>query len=175
MGIGSLAGPVVAAAVILGESAIEGINDSKLLSPKTRERLAAQIEKTALSHAIAWASVEEIDEMNIYHAAKLAMKRAVSQLCLRPDFLLIDGRDQIQMEIDQLAIVKGDRRSVSIAAASIIAKVHRDRWMTELDSQYPGYHLAKHKGYASLEHRTCLTQLGPSNLHRKSFQWKPVY
>ncbi|NBX92316.1 MAG: ribonuclease HII [Proteobacteria bacterium] len=175
VGMGCLAGPVIAAAVILNPQNIPaGITDSKLLSPKKRENLKILIEQSAIDFAVGQASVEEIDTLNIYHAARLAMKRAVEKLSLRPDFLLVDGRAKIDLDISQQAIVQGDKHCVSIGAASIVAKVFRDKMMTEFDLQYPGYAFAKHKGYGSVVHRTCLQEKGPCPIHRKSFSWTPV-
>ncbi len=175
VGMGCLAGPVVAAAVILPPHGIPaGLNDSKLLTPKRRELLSSQLGAIAVEQAVAWASVEEIDSLNIFQAARLAMRRAVEKLRVTPQFLLIDGRASIDLRIPQLSIIQGDRKSVSIAAASIIAKVYRDRWMVELDLEYPGYGLSKHKGYGSREHRMNLMRLGRSAIHRESFCWSPV-
>lgn len=175
VGMGCLAGPVVAAAVILNPDHIPlGLNDSKLISAKKREHLVKDIEELAQAVAIGWASVEEIDSINIFQAARLAMKRAVLGLKIVPDFLLIDGRTSVEMAIEQTAIIKGDQKSVSIAAASIIAKVYRDDWMQRLDEEFPGFELAKHKGYGSRTHRLHLMRLGPSPIHRKSFHWTPV-
>lgn len=175
VGMGCLAGPVVAGALILDLTAIpEGITDSKLLSPKKRELLQVSLENAALAFAIGIASVEEIDSLNIYQAARLAMKRAVENLSIRPDFLLVDGRAQIDLSIAQKAIIKGDQQSASIGAASIIAKVYRDRLMTALDQDFPGYEFARHKGYGSVLHRQHLQSRGPSPIHRKSFSWKAV-
>lgn len=175
VGMGCLAGPVVAAAVILDPMNIpEGITDSKLISPKKRQLLKLRIEEAALDKAIGMASVEEIDEINIYQAARLAMKRAVEKLTLKPDFLLIDGRASVDLPIHQKSIIKGDQSCLSIGAASIIAKVFRDQLMADLDQKYPGYEFARHKGYGSVLHRQCLQQRGPSPIHRKSFSWTPV-
>lgn len=175
VGMGCLAGPVVAAAVILNLDKIpNGITDSKAISAKKRELLRPLIEESALAWAIGEASVEEIDELNIYHAARLAMKRAVENLTLKPDFLLIDGRAKLDVNTAQISIVKGDQQSVSIAAASILAKVYRDNMMCDLDRTYPGYEFAKHKGYGSVLHRQNLQKNGPSPLHRKTFSWSPV-
>lgn len=175
VGVGCLAGPVVAAAVILNLKDIpKGITDSKKLSEKKREELSVEIKNRSLGYAIGRAEVEEIDTINIYHAARLAMKRAVDSLQLKPDFLLMDGRGKILCEIPQLAVVKGDLLSISIGAASIIAKVYRDTLMQELDTQYPGYFFAKHKGYGSVLHRQNLQEKGRSPIHRKSFSWTPV-
>lgn len=175
VGMGCLAGPVIAAAVVLDQTNIPpGIKDSKLLSPKKRESLKQLIEDSALDFAIGLATVEEIDSLNIYHAARLAMKRAVEKLTKSPDYLLVDGRAKIDLNISQQAIVQGDKHCVSIGAASIIAKVYRDSLMFELDEKYPGYEFAKHKGYGSVVHRKHLQEKGPSAIHRKSFSWTPV-
>ena len=175
VGMGCLAGPVVAAAVILNPQDLpEGINDSKKLSAKKRESISLEIKKRALAFNIAHATVEEIDQINIYHAAKLAMKRAIEGLTLKADFVLMDGRGTLDIVTPHLAIVKGDSLSLSIGAASIIAKVTRDHWMEEYDQKIPGYGFSKHKGYGSLFHRQCLTQKGPSEIHRKTFSWAPV-
>lgn len=173
--MGCLAGPVVAAAVIFDLNDVpRGLNDSKLIPEKTRKKLAAEVEKRARAFAIGWASVAEIDSINILQAARLAMKRAVESLAVQPDHLLIDGRSRIDLPLSQLSIIKGDQKSVSIAAASIVAKVYRDQWMTRLDLEYGGYEFSKHKGYGSREHRLNLQRLGPSPIHRKSFSWTPV-
>jgi len=175
VGMGCLAGPVVAAAVILPFGIIlEGLNDSKLMSAKSRESMVERIHAVALSYSIQHATVDEIDELNIYHAARLAMKRAIESLKIPADYALIDGRAKIDLSIPQLSIIKGDQISVSIAAASVLAKVFRDQWMREFDISYPGYEFAKHKGYGSVLHRTHLQDLGPSPIHRKSFSWTPV-
>ena len=175
VGMGCLAGPVVAAAVILDVNSIpDGVDDCKKLSPKKRKSLSIEIYEVALAWSISHATVEEIDHFNIYHAAKLAMKRAVEGLEPKADFVLMDGRGKIDLSIPQLAIVKGDALSFSIGAASIIAKVYRDEWMVKLDESYPGYGLAKHKGYGSELHRTSLQKLGSTKIHRKSFSWTPV-
>ncbi len=175
VGMGCLAGPVVAAAVILDPNDIpDGIDDSKKLSAKKREQISLEVKKRALAFHIAQASVEEIDSINIYHAAKLAMKRAIEGLSLKSDYVLMDGRGSLEISIPHLAIVKGDSLSLSIGAASIIAKVTRDQWMEEFDQTIPGYGFSKHKGYGSVFHRQCLTEIGPSIIHRKSFSWTPV-
>lgn len=175
VGRGCLAGPVVAAAVILPAGELpEGINDSKMLSPKRRAELSVLIKAIAVAHSIGFSTVEEIDEINILQATRLAMQRAVFALRPSADFLLIDGKDLIDVSIPQRGIIRGDRLSVSIAAASIIAKVYRDDWMTELDAAYPGYEFAKHKGYGSEAHRRHLQAKGLSPVHRKSFAWTPV-
>ena len=174
-GMGCLAGPVVASAVILQSTRIpKGINDSKLLTPKIRERLSAEIKEAAKAFAIAMASVEEIDTINIYHAGRLAMVRALNSLSLVPSYVLADGKGKLQTQIPYEMIVGGDRKSVSVGAASILAKVHRDSLMRDLDQKFPGYDFALHKGYGSEHHRRRLEALGRSPIHRKSFTWTPV-
>ena len=173
-GRGALAGPVAAAAVILPpETALEGIwaqvRDSKLLSSQERERLAQAIQAAALDWSVGMASAQEIDRMGIAAATRLAMQRAVEGLSQRPDYLLVDWMQLPGVNIPQERFVKGDQRIVSIAAASILAKVHRDRWMVALDARYPGYGFARHKGYGTPEHREALARLGPCPEHRHSF------
>jgi ribonuclease HII len=171
VGRGPLFGPVVAAAVILAPGCgLAGLNDSKKLSEKKRNALDIEIRANAVAWAIAAVDAETIDRINIRQASLLAMRRAVEQLALSPDFLLIDGRDTIAWEGPQQAVIHGDAISVSIAAASILAKVHRDSLIVELDRQYPGYGLAQHKGYPCPAHQAALQRLGPTPLHRKSFQ-----
>jgi ribonuclease HII len=168
-------GPVVAAAVILPRgSRLQdlGINDSKKLPAKKRNELDMEIRGQAVAWAIAAVDVETIDRINIRKASLLAMRLAVEQLALTPDYLLIDGIDTIDWPCPQQSVIKGDATSLSIAAASILAKVHRDRLIIELDSQFPGYGLASHKGYGTPEHMAALTRLGPTPLHRKN--WSPV-
>jgi ribonuclease HII len=148
---------------------LPGLNDSKKLSEKKRAELDVEIRANAVSWAIAEADAETIDRINIRQASLLAMRRAVEQLALSPDFLLIDGRDTIDWECPQQAIIRGDGTSVSIAAASVLAKVYRDRLLVELDREYPGYGLAQHKGYPCPTHLAALERLGPTPLHRKSF------
>jgi ribonuclease HII len=173
VGRGPLFGPVVAAAVILAAGCVpDGLNDSKKLSEKKRLILDAQIRHSAVAFAIAAVDVETIDRINIRRASLLAMRMAVEQLQPAPDFLLIDGRDTIDWPTPQQAVIKGDATSFSIAAASILAKVCRDRLIVDLDAQYPGYGLARHKGYPSPLHLEALRRLGPTPLHRKSY--KPV-
>ena len=169
-GRGPLAGPVFAGAVILPKDYIpEGLNDSKKLSEKKRDLLFDQI----TSHAIAWgfgiASPEEIDEINILNASMLAMKRAVESLSVSPDFLLIDGNIARGFSQKAVPVIKGDAKSPSIAAASIIAKVTRDRQCEELDRAYPEYGIAKHKGYPTKDHMNAVREHGPSPIHRKTF------
>lgn len=169
-GRGPLAGPVCAAAVILPEGmVIEGIDDSKKLSEKKREQLFDIIREKAAAYNVGWASVEEIEEINILNAAMLAMKRAVEGLPVEPDFALIDGNKRPELSIPCVDIVKGDAKSQSIGAASILAKVSRDRLMKELAEKYPEYGFEKHKGYGSALHREMILKYGPCEIHRLSF------
>jgi ribonuclease HII len=173
VGRGPMFGPVVAGAVILAPKCrIDGLDDSKKLSEKKRNEFDIQIREQAVAWAIAAVDVETIDRINIRNASLLAMRTAVSQLALTPDYLLIDGCDTIDWPCPQQSVIHGDGTSFSIAAASILAKVYRDRKLVELDAQYPGYGLASHKGYCSPEHREALARLGPTPLHRKN--WSPV-
>jgi ribonuclease HII len=170
VGRGPMFGPVVAAAVILPiDCHLPGLTDSKKLSEKLRNEFEIEIRKSAVAWSVAAVDVETIDRINIREASLLAMKMAVEKLVLGPDYLLIDGRDSIDWPCEQLAVVKGDGTSKSIAAASVVAKVHRDRLMVEFDQTYPGYGLARHKGYCSAEHLAALKRLGPTPQHRKSF------
>jgi ribonuclease HII len=170
VGRGPLFGPVVAAAVILPMGCrLPGLTDSKLLSEKRRTQLEPEIRANAIAWAIAVVDAETIDRINIRQASLLAMRLAVEQLTLSPDFLLIDGRDQIDWPCPQQSVIHGDSTSLSIAAASVLAKVYRDRLLVEFDSQFPGYGLASHKGYGSREHLAALARLGPTPLHRRSF------
>lgn len=171
-GRGCLAGPVVAAAVILPENFYHPLlTDSKQLTESQREKLRPIIESEALAWGIGVVSPEEIDQINILHASFLAMHRAIDQLVLTPDLLLIDGnRFDPYPEIAHVCIVKGDAKYTSIAAASILAKTHRDELMLTLDKDYPGYGLSGHKGYPTPAHREAIRQLGPSPIHRKSFR-----
>ena len=169
-GRGPLCGPVVAAAVILrDEDPIEGLNDSKKLSAKKREALYGEICTRALAYSIASASPEEIDELNILGATMLAMQRAISELSPSADFALIDGNTVRNMPVPAVGVVKGDAISSSIAAASILAKVTRDRLCLEHDRLYPGYGIAGHKGYPTAAHMEAVRRLGPSPIHRRSF------
>lgn len=170
-GRGPLAGPVCAAAVILPENLeIEGLNDSKKLTEKKREALFEVIKEKAISYSIAFASVEEIESVNILEATFLAMNRAVEGLDVNADFALIDGnRVPKGSKIPCATVVKGDSLSMSIAAASVLAKVTRDRLMLELDGQYPEYNFKKHKGYGTKEHTELIKKYGPSPIHRLSF------
>ena len=175
VGRGCLFGPVVAAAVILSPSAAEallkaGVKDSKQLRGATREILYETIKIHAVDCRIGMASVQEIDRINILQASLLAMRRAIAHLCVTPDLCLIDGNRPIpNFAIAQQTIIKGDQTEVAIAAASIIAKVWRDRLLVRLDRRYPGYCLASNKGYGSCAHQEALQTLGPSRQHRLSF------
>ena len=169
-GRGPLCGPVVAAAVILPRDiVIEGLNDSKKLSEKKREALFEVIKEKAIAYGIAEASPAEIDEINILNASMLAMRRAVEKLGVKADFALIDGNTSRGFKIPTETVVKGDSKSYSIAAASILAKVTRDRGCAELDAAYPEYNIAKHKGYPTKEHMEAVKKYGPSPIHRRTF------
>lgn len=176
VGRGALFGPVVAAAVILPETALAdlirvGVTDSKRLSPQKRLLLAGRIQAVALDCRIGYASVREIDRLNILQASLLAMKRAVHRLSPSPSHCLVDGNQRIpQLRFPQETWVKGDQQCIAIAAASILAKVWRDTLIIRLDARYPGYDLATNKGYGSPRHRAALRQLGPSKQHRRSFK-----
>lgn len=170
VGRGPLAGPVVAAAVILDPyHPISGLADSKKLSEQKRNKLADEILEKSISWAIASANVEEIDKLNILQASLLAMSRCVKALSVSPDLVLVDGQFCPEIEMPVQAIIKGDTKIPSISAASIIAKVTRDREMVELDQQYPGYGFAIHKGYPTKTHIMTLNKLGVSPVHRRSF------
>lgn len=169
-GRGPLAGPVVAAAVVLPVGIhIEALNDSKKLSEKRRNALYDEICERALFYGIGISSVEEIDRLNILEASLLAMRRAVENAHVIPDMLLVDGNIDRGFPYPARAVVGGDAKSPSIAAASILAKVTRDRMMLSLDEQYPGYGLSKHKGYPTKAHKLAVYRLGPSECHRRSF------
>ena len=169
-GRGPLCGPVVAAAVILPrDTEIEGLNDSKKLTEKKREKLFDVIKEKAIAYAIAEASPAEIDEINILNASMLAMKRAIEALPITADFALIDGNCSRGFEIPTETIVKGDAISSSIAAASILAKVTRDRQCAELDKLYPEYGIAKHKGYPTKDHMEAVRKYGPAPIYRMTF------
>lgn len=169
-GRGPLCGPVFAAACILPDGLVlEGLNDSKKLTPKKREKLFDLICENAIAYCIASASVEEIDKLNILEADLLAMRRAIDGLSKKADFALIDGNIARDFQIPARAIIGGDAKSPSIAAASILAKVARDRDCIELDAQYPQYGIAKHKGYGTKQHMDALRTYGPSPIHRKQF------
>ncbi len=169
-GRGPLAGPVCAAAVILPDGlVIDGLNDSKKLTEKKRDMLYDVICENAVSYSIAFASVEEIEEMNILQATFLAMKRAVEGLNVSADLALVDGNQTPPLSIYSRTLVKGDAKSPSIAAASILAKVTRDRYMLEIDKKYPQYDFAKHKGYGTKLHYEKIAEHGISSVHRRSF------
>jgi len=173
VGRGPMFGPVVAAAVILPAGwRPRGLTDSKKLKEEQRNRFAVAIRRKAAAWAVAAVDVETIDRINIRRASLLAMRLAVEQLLLAPDYLLIDGLDTIDWPGTQQAVVAGDARSLSVAAASVLAKVHRDQLLVELDAVYPGYGLARHKGYCCPEHMKALERLGPTPLHRRN--WGPV-
>jgi ribonuclease HII len=170
VGVGPLAGPVVAAAVVLPERIdLPGLDDSKRLPRAARERLAAAIRAQAVACAVAEVSAAEIDAQDILRAAQEAMRRAVAALPVRPDHALVDGRAVPGLACPQTPLVGGDARDASIAAASIVAKVHRDARMRELDRGHPGYGLARHMGYPTAAHLAALRRLGPSPIHRLSF------
>ena len=169
-GRGPLAGPVCAAAVILPPNTIiDGVNDSKKLTEKKREALFDVIKETAVSYCIAYASVEEIESINILNATMLAMKRAVEGLDVKADYAMIDGNKMPPLDIDGETIVKGDAKSMSIACASILAKVSRDRLLYEYAKEYPQYQFDKHKGYGTSAHREAILEYGPCPYHRMSF------
>lgn len=169
-GRGPLAGPVCAAAVILPENTIiEGVNDSKKLSEKKREALFDVIKEQALSYSIAFASVEEIEEINILNATMLAMKRAVEGLDVKADYAMIDGNRLPDLSIDSEFIIKGDAKSMSVACASILAKVSRDRLLYKYAEEYPEYLFDKHKGYGTKAHVEAIKKYGPCPYHRLSF------
>jgi len=171
VGRGPLAGPVVACAIIMppGERAIRGVDDSKALSAAERARLAPIIRARALAVGVGAASVREIDRLNIYHASTLAMRRALARLSVSPDHVLIDGKSIRSLTIPHTAVVHGDARCFSIACASIIAKVTRDRLMTRLGAQFPLYGFERHKGYGTAEHLAAIERHGPTQHHRLSF------
>ena len=169
-GRGPLAGPVVAAAVILDDlKPIPGLADSKTLTARQRERLSEAIHARALCFSVAQASVEEIDQLNILQATLLAMRRAVMGLRLKPHKVLVDGNRLPTLDIMAEAVVQGDRKVPAISAASILAKVARDRWCLEMDAQYPAYGFAAHKGYGTAQHLAALHSHGATPLHRRSF------
>ena len=173
VGRGPLAGPVISAAIILNKEKIpEGINDSKKLSKKKRKVINEEL-ISQHSFAIGIASVEEIDKINILQASLLAMKRAVLNLNIKPQTILVDGNKLPDLEYNMYPIIKGDSKSISIAAASIIAKVYRDKLMQDLSLQYPGYYWEKNSGYGTKQHLLALNNLGVTPIHRKSFA--PIY
>ena len=173
VGRGPLAGPVIAAAVILNQdNPIEGLADSKKLSSRRRDELSSIIKIRAIAWAIGRAEVEEIDNINILQASLLAMSRAVELLKINPTLVLVDGNKLPKLKVEARAIIKGDSKIAEISAASIVAKVARDAEMDNLDKQYPGYGLGKHKGYPTKAHIQALQELGVTVIHRQSF--KPV-
>lgn len=172
-GRGSWAGPVSAGAVILDPANIPaGLNDSKKLTARARDRLELAIKSSALAWGVGMASAEEIDQLNILQATGLAMRRAIKALAVAPAFALVDGNYAFKLGLPIRTIIKGDGISSSIAAASILAKVARDRLMIEMDSLYPGYGFAGHKGYHAATHVEALRRLGPCPIHRRS--WAPI-
>lgn len=175
-GRGPLAGPVCAAAVILDDDTIiDGINDSKKLSEKKREALYSVITEKAIAYSVAFATVEEIEQYNILNATYLAMNRAIDNLKIKPDFALIDGnRVPNGISVPCNTVVKGDAKSASISAASILAKVTRDRLLLEYDKKYPEYDFAKHKGYGTAEHISAIKKYGICEVHRPSFLKKLI-
>jgi ribonuclease HII len=169
VGRGALFGPVLAAAVILDpQDRIRGLHDSKRLSPQQRERLATEIRRRALAWAVASVDAAEIDRINIYQASRVAMRQAVLELNPPPDLLLVDAL-RLDLTISQVSLIHGDARSISIAAASILAKVERDALMREWDRRFPQYQLASNKGYPTPIHRAVLRELGPTPLHRLTY------
>ncbi|MDC9725016.1 MAG: ribonuclease HII [Gammaproteobacteria bacterium] len=173
VGRGPLAGPVVTAAVILDpNNPIEGLNDSKKLTEKRREALEPIIKERALAWALGRSEPEEIDQINVLQATLVAMKRAVESLTVQPSHALVDGNQAPNLSCPVTTIIKGDQSEACIAAASILAKVARDSEMQEMDKHYPGYGLAKHKGYPTKQHQEALIELGVTPIHRRSF--KPV-
>lgn len=169
VGRGPLAGDVVAAAVILGDSPPVGLTDSKALSPRQRERLAETIRSEAVAWSLGRATVAEIDELNILQASLLAMRRAVEALSVQPSLVLVDGNHLPRWSYEARAVIKGDLSEPAISAASIVAKVTRDSEMVILDDLYPGYGFAAHKGYPTKAHLAALASLGVSPVHRQSF------
>lgn len=173
VGLGPLAGPAVAAAVVLPEGVrLPGLDDSKKLKPEQRERLDRLIKRRATALSIAAVAPEFIDHQGLIRARQQAMKLAVEGLAMTPEYLLIDAWDVPELAIPQMCVVRGDGVCASIMAASVVAKVHRDRLMIDYDEQYPGYGFAVHKGYATAAHKRALVELGPSPIHRMS--WAPI-
>jgi len=173
-GMGPLAGPVVAAAVMFPSGAgLRGVHDSKRLTALQRRRLAVEIREKATAYAVIRVEVQEIDRLNIYRAGLEAMRRAVEGLGPAPEFVLVDARRIPGLEIDQEAVIGGDAKCHAIAAASILAKTSRDELMERYDDQYPGYDFASHKGYATRAHRAAIRRLGPTPIHRRSFTLLP--
>ncbi|ADL42827.1 Ribonuclease H [Caldicellulosiruptor obsidiansis OB47] len=169
-GRGPLAGPVFAAAVVMDRKRIiEGVRDSKKLTPKKREKLFEEIIKGSIAYSVAMVDSKIIDEININNATFLVMKNAIENLKIEPDIVLVDGYEIPNLNFNQRAIIKGDRKSYSIACASILAKVSRDRYIVEISSKYPLYKFEKHKGYGTKEHIEILQKYGPCEIHRISF------
>ncbi|ADQ46560.1 Ribonuclease H [Caldicellulosiruptor kronotskyensis 2002] len=169
-GRGPLAGPVFAAAVVMDRKRIiEGVRDSKKLTPKKREKLFEEIIKESIAYSVAMVDSKVIDEININNATFLAMKNAIENLKIEPDIVLVDGYKIPNLSFNQRAIIKGDKKSYSIACASILAKVSRDRFIVEISSKYPLYKFEKHKGYGTKEHIEILQKYGPCEIHRISF------
>ena len=179
-GRGALAGPVAVGAVILPNdphllSTLSGVRDSKQMTPLARDSVSPRIQKVACAWSVAFASADEIDALGIVPATRLAALRALEAISLFPDYLLTDFRLELpELDISQTALVKGDARCLSIASASVLAKTARDALMRELDAQYPGYQLGKHKGYGTQAHRLALKRLGYSSIHRKTFVVKEL-
>ena len=178
VGRGALAGPVVAAAVILPTAMPThipaGIQDSKMLTAKKRQELFFEIRHRAIDYSVGLASRQEIDMYNIRQATLLAMQRALHKIRVTPNLVLVDGREKIPTEIPQQSFVQGDKNIISIAAASIVAKVTRDHLMIQMHQHFPQYGFAKHMGYGTLQHRQALSQYGPCDEHRVTFRWRRV-
>jgi len=178
-GRGALAGPVAAAVLVLPfnlelRNQLQGVRDSKMMTPALREHWAVQIREKALCYGVGFASHQEIDEIGIVPATRLAIQRGLSQLSVSPQYLLLDYINLPECSTPQISLVKGDSRCLSIAAASILAKTTRDEIMRKLDPLYPGYGFARHKGYGTLSHRQALSELGRSPVHRRTFRYKEV-
>jgi ribonuclease HII len=172
VGIGPMAGPVVAAAVVFGPGTmLPEVDDSKQLTPSEREILDREIRSLASGVGLGVAEVEEVDRLNVYHAGLLAMARAVAALSVRPDHLLVDARTVPGISIPQWSLTRGDTLSFSIAAASVVAKVYRDGLMQDMDDRYPGYGFGSHKGYCSPAHQEAVRRLGPCPIHRRSYDF----
>lgn len=171
VGRGCLAGPVYAAAVILPQGfSLPKLKDSKKLTARQREKFNGEILKHAVASRVAWVSVEEIDRINIFHASLKAMRLALEGLLQKPEIVLVDGKFPVPLSVPQKTLVKGDARSASIAAASIVAKVARDRFMVEQEENFPCFAFSRHKGYGTEQHLRELRKNGPTNLHRRTFE-----
>ena len=174
VGMGPLAGPVVAAAVIFPPgTGLRGVDDSKRLTARRRAAVVDEIRAAALTHAVVSVDPLEIDSLNIFQASLEAMRRAVRALAVEPDYLLIDGRKTLGLAVPEESVIKGDATCHAIAAASILAKIERDALMVRYDTEYPGYDFASHKGYPTAAHRKAIKRLGPSPIHRRSFTLIP--